>query len=225
MVAGEITSKAIVNYAQVARDVIRDVGYTDDTFYIGVICHDRDPGGIIVSDSRRDADLDETDAFQVIMDTYLDRQNGFVFGTNPAGIEYDGQVTQEGEGGGFRTAGGFNINWDGVWDVRAQQGDFGWSAEFVIPFRTLRYAEGGVQTWGINFQRNIRRNNEVAYWAPLDRNRNLYRISEAGTLLGIAPPPQRNLQVTPYVLGRTRRGLSVRTGPQQQEQPKAEKKP
>ena len=63
-------------------------------------CYDRDPSGIIVSDARRDAPLDDTDSFQIILDTYRDRQNGFVFGTNPAGIEYDGQVTNEGQGGG-----------------------------------------------------------------------------------------------------------------------------
>jgi hypothetical protein len=70
----------------------------------------------------------------------------------------------------------------------------------------LRYGSSEQQTWGINFQRNIRHNNEIAYWAPLERNRNLYRVSEAGLLLGIEPPPQRNLKFTPYVLGQARRG-------------------
>ena len=70
-----------------------------------------------------------------------------------------------------------------------------------IPFRTLRYGSGDMQTWGINFQRNIRRNNEIAYWAPLDRQRRIERVSDAGTVEGITPPPQRNLKVTPYVLG------------------------
>jgi len=116
-------------------------------------------------------------------------------------------MTKEGSGDNFGSGGGaFNLNWDGTWTVSSQITESGWSAEFRIPFRTLRYGRGDVQDWGINFQRNIRRNNEIAYWAPLDRNRNLYRVSEAGTLQGIAPPPQRNLQVTPYVLGQWRRG-------------------
>ncbi|MCP4300203.1 MAG: hypothetical protein GY783_06445, partial [Gammaproteobacteria bacterium] len=80
------------------------------------------------------------------------------------------------------------------------------SAEFEIPFRTLRYGSDERQDWGINFQRNIRRNNEIAYWAPLERNRDLYRVSEAGTLRGVEPPLQRNLKITPYVLGQMRRG-------------------
>lgn len=187
--------------------------YTDRAFYIGVVCYDRAPESIIVSDSRRDAPLDETDSFAFILDTYLDGQNGFVFGTNPAGIEYDAQVTREGQGmfGGRQTAGsggGFNINWDGSWDVRTQISDVGWSAEFRIPFRTLRFPTGTAQTWGANFQRNIRRRNEQAYWTKMPRQYNLFRVSRAGRIGGIEPPPSRNLQVTPYVLGQVSRDFS-----------------
>ncbi len=183
------------------------VGFTDDALYVGVMAYDDDPAGIIVTDSRRDSSLNDTDAFLFVIDGLLDRQNGYVFGTNAAGMEYDGQVTKEGAGEDFGSGGGgFNLNWDGIWTVSSRITEEGWSAEFRIPFHTLRYGRGDVQDWGINFQRIIRRNNEVAYWAPLERNRNLYRVSEAGTLQGVAPPPQRNLQITPYVLGQWRRG-------------------
>ena len=186
------------------------IGYTDTALYIGVVAYDDDPGNIVITDSRRDSRLDDSDAFLVIIDGLLDRQNGYVFGTNAAGVEYDGQVVREGSGGGFGSGGGgFNLNWDGSWTVKSRIGDHGWSAEFEIPFRTLRYNSEEVQAWGINFQRNIRSNNEVAYWSPLERNRNLYRLSEAGTLKDIAPPKQRNLMITPYVLAKSRRGGSL----------------
>src|SRR5687767_9534404 len=132
--------------------------YTSTTLYVGVVCYDRQPDAIIVSDARRDAALDQTDSFQIILDTYRDRLNGFVFGTNPAGIEYDGQVTNEGQGGGGQGGGqmqsggsgaGFNINWDAAWQVRTRTGEHGWSAEFAIPFRTLRYPASASQTWGL----------------------------------------------------------------------------
>ena len=158
------------------------VVFTGSTIYVGVICYDREPGAIIVSDARRDAALDQTDSFQIIFDTYRDKLNGFVFGTNPAGIEYDGQVTNEGQGGaglagGQRQQGGagsgFNVNWDGAWEVRSRISEIGWSAEFAIPFRTLRFPAGAQQTWGVNFQRNIRRRNERSYWSPVPRQYNL----------------------------------------------------
>ncbi len=189
------------------------VVFTEDTLYVGVVCYDRDPKSIIVSDSRRDTSLDETDSFQIILDTYRDGLNGFVFGTNPAGIEYDGQVTNEGQGGGGLGPGqnqqtgpgsGFNVNWDGAWDVRTQIGDFGWSAEFAIPFRTLRFPSAADQVWGLNFQRNIRRRNERAFWSPIPRQYNLYKLSLAGALSGVRTPTFRNFKVTPYALGELR---------------------
>ena len=195
--------------------------YTEDTVYFGIVCYVSDPSTIIVSDSRRDSSLNDTDSFQIIIDTYLDKQNGFLFGTNPAGLEYDGQVTNEGQGsgrfgggGGVRrsgsqqqrgSGGGFNVNWDGVWQVDAEISEIGWTAEIAIPFRTLRYPSGDVQTWGLNFQRNIRSRNEQSYWAPLPRQFRLHRLSLAGELQGIEVPPQRNLKLTPYVLGQALR--------------------
>ena len=189
--------------------------YTDDTLYFGVVCYTRDAGTIIVADSRRDSGMNETDSFQIILDTFLDQQNGFVFGTNPAGIEYDGQVSNEGQGSGRMggggsgggsqqqrgSGGGFNLNWDGAWQVEAQVTEIGWTAEFAIPFRTLRYPGGSSQTWGVNFQRNIRHRNERSFWAPLPRQFNLNRLSLAGVLQGVEVPSQGNLKLTPYVLG------------------------
>jgi hypothetical protein len=190
------------------------VAFTNDTLYVGVICYDRDPTGIIVNDSRRDSSLTDSDSFQMIFDTFRDKQNGFVFGTSPSGQQYDGQVIKEGTGGSGLGGGGssegggggFNLNWDGAWQVQAKTSDIGWSAEFAIPFRTLRYPSGVTQTWGINFQRLIRRHNETDYWAPLPRQYNLFRVSMAGRLTDLKVPRTavRNLKVTPYVLGRVR---------------------
>ncbi len=189
--------------------------YTETALYVGVVCFDREPARIIVSDSRRDASLDETDSFRFILDTYRDGQSGFVFGTNPAGIEYDAQVSTEGQGsfGGGRqqagSGGGFNINWDGAWNVRTRISETGWSAEFEIPFRTLRFPRGRQQTWGVNFQRSIRRRNEDAYWAKLPRQYDLNRVSRAGRLDSLVVPNPRNLKVTPYVLGQSTRDFTL----------------
>jgi len=192
------------------------IGYTDRALYIGVICYDSNPRGIIVSDSRRDADLEDTDSFTILIDSYLDQQNGFVFGTNPAGIEYDGQVTKEGSGAFGSGGGGFNLNWDTNWQVKTQTGDFGWSAEFEIPFKSLRYSNQSVQTWGFNFQRNIRRNNEIAFWSPIARQYDLFRIVDAGRISNIQTPAQRNLKVTPYALAKRNDGNMIESSSDQE---------
>ena len=186
--------------------------FDDTTIYFGIVCYDRDPAGIVVSDSRRDSSLNDSDSIQIILDTFRDEQSAFLFGTSPAGQEYDGQVANAGQGGrgGFGgggasrgSGGGFNRNWDGVWEVRTQVSDVGWSAEFAIPFRTLSYPNREAQTWGMNVQRNIRRRNEETYWAPLPRQFNLLRLSLAGQLAGIRVPASasRNFRVTPYLVG------------------------
>lgn len=127
------------------------VGFTDDILYVAVVAYDTNPEAIIVSDSRRDASLDDSDSFQMIIDGFQDRQNGLVFGTNPAGIQYDGQLVKESNGFTSASGSGFNLNWDAPWEVAATISDYGWSAEFQIPFRSLRYGGGEVQDWGINF--------------------------------------------------------------------------
>ena len=189
------------------------IAYDEEALYIGAWLFDSDPTSLVFGQTLRDASLNDSDAFVVVLDTYLDRQNGFVFGTTPAGIEYDGQVANEGQGGGggggragggggrqqSGSGGGFNLNWDGSWQVATSTDSRGWYAEMRIPFTTLRYGAGGDQTWGVNFERRIRRNSEEAVWAPIPRQFNLYRVSLAGTL-DLAAPDSRIGTVTPYVL-------------------------
>ena len=183
-----------------------------DAIYLGAWLYDADPSGIVRGETRRDARVDDTDAFLIVFDTYLDRQNGFVFGTTPAGIEYDGQVAREGTGSGIQSTrqqggatAGFNLNWDGSWEVATSADGQGWYAEFRIPFSTLRYGQGGEQTWGLNLARHIRRRNEQAFWSPVGRQFSLWRISSAGRLQGIEAPVRRMVQFTPYALGSSSR--------------------
>jgi len=183
------------------------LAYDAEALYVGAWMYDENPSSIVLGQTLRDASLNDADAFLLILDTYHDRQNGFVFGTTPAGIEYDGQVANEGQGGGGgggrQQAGsgqGFNLNWDGSWEVATSRDDGGWYAEMRIPFSTLRYGGGGEQLWGLNFERRIRRNNEESVWAPIPRQFDLYRLSLAGTL-NLRAPTRRIVTVSPYVLG------------------------
>ncbi len=189
--------------------------------YVGVWLFDASPAGIVRGEGIRDYNLDESDAVLLILDTFQDGQNAFVFGTNPAGIQYDGQVSNAGQGGGrffsggaggggaggsqrqqSGSGGGFNLNWDASWTVATSRDERGWYAEFRIPFSTLRYAAGERQTWGLNIARRIRRRNEQSFWAPVPREFDQYRLNYAGSLEDLRPPTQRLVTVTPYVLQR-----------------------
>ncbi len=182
--------------------------FDNKTLYIGVVCFDSDPSKIVSADSRRDSSLVGQDSFQLIFDTYHDRQNGFIFGTTPVGLQYDAQcASNEGEtlrggppsgvgGGGNTGAGaGVNVNWDGSWEVKTRVTETGWTAEFAIPLRTLRYGPAP-QLWGLNFARAIERKRELVYWSPVSRIYTLARLSSAGELRGLDVPAPRDLKIT-----------------------------
>lgn len=167
-----------------------------DRLYIGAYLHDRSPGEIVVNDIRKDFVPDQQDDFEVILDTFHDHRNGYVFLTNLAGARGDQQVANEGRE--------INASWDGVWTVKTRRVDDGWMVEMAIPFRTLRFDFSRAENWGINFSRHIRRRNEVSFWAPVPRSYTLARVSLAGELTGIAHTgAARDLRVKPYVATRT----------------------
>ena len=184
-----------------SQDTELRILYDNDAIYVGVALHDTNPSEIVTTDTRRDASLNEMDSFQIIFDTYRDQQNGFVFGTNVLGVQYDAQV---------RDQGNTTATWDGSWDVRTNLTETGWTAEFRIPLRTLRYGPAP-QTWGINAYRNIQRTRERAYWAPLARVYNIGRLSSAGDLRGLQLQTPRNLKVLPYAISSANRNYT-RTG-------------
>ena len=200
------------------------VVFDEEALFVGVWAFDSEPANITYGERIRDFEVTESDAIVFVLDTYNDDQNGFVFGTTPTGIEYDGQVANEGRGGGrfggggfnsrqrFQSGsgGGFNKNWDGSWTVATTTDEEGWYAEFRIPFNTLRYGNDAA-TWGFNVARRIRRLNEESFWTPVPREFNLYRLNYAGDLEGLRPPFQRLASVTPYVLGSTARDYTSTT--------------
>jgi hypothetical protein len=174
--------------------------YDDVAVYVGVTLHDSDPAAIVTTDTQRDADLNAMDSFQIVFDTFRDRQNGFVFGTNALGTQYDAQVRNEGRP---------DATWDGSWDVRTRVTDSGWTAEFRIPLRTLRYGPAP-QIWGVNAFRNIQRRRERTYWAPLELVYALQRVSAAGDLRGLQLQAPRNLKVLPYAISTANRDYRPR---------------
>ena len=160
-------------------------GYSEEFLHVAVICHEDSHHDIVVS-----SDGFQSDSFTMVLDTFLTGQSGFVFGTNPIGAEYDGSIT------GNST----DWNWSTTWKVQAQKIEQGWSAECEIPFKSLRYANQEVQSWGVNFERFTVKNNEVSSWVPTPTQFSTYRLSRAGRMGNIrVPAPRRNLKITPFL--------------------------
>jgi hypothetical protein len=173
--------------------------YDDTNLYVGVHCFDSlGRKGITIKDIKRDFWTLDSDGFQIVIDTFDDDQNSFLFGTNPGGAKFDMQIGGDGAAG--------NTSWNGIWHVQTRITDEGWQVEMAIPFRTLRFSNKPVQVWGVNFERRVRRKFEDSYWAPLPAAFRLGRVSLAGRLEGIEGiRPGRNLYIKPYALNAAQR--------------------
>ena len=101
-----------------------------------------------------DGELRDDDNFSVVLDTFNDKRNAFYFMINPNGARWDATIGDSGFGNRP------NDDWNGIGDVSARVTDEGWTAEVIIPFRTLRFPAGDTQAWGVNFRRVIARKNE-----------------------------------------------------------------
>ncbi len=169
--------------------------YDERTLYIGAYLKDRDPAHLIVNDIKKDFKEEDQDDFEVLLDTFDDRTNGYVFITNAEGAKADRQVANEGRE--------INTSWDAVWSVRTRIVEDGWIAELAIPLRSLRF-DPRRDHWGINFSRRIRRKNEVTFWAPIPRSYNLARVSLAGELTDLRLGQSgRDVRIKPFAAART----------------------
>ena len=175
--------------ADATEDTEVYVVYNDKMLYLGVMLKDSDPSGILGYQKQRDGSLFSDDRFMWILDTFKDGRNGYYFEINPAGLMGDGLLS---------TSSGVNDSWDGIWEARVDRGDYGWSAEVRIPFSTLNFNPEN-DTWGINFQRTIRRKQEETVWSGHERNQSMLDPIFAGELSGLQGMSQgTGLEVTPY---------------------------
>jgi len=170
--------------------------YDDDALYVGFRCHDAEPEAIVRRLARRD-DWNLSDKVVVSIDSYGDGRTAFTFGVNAAGVKYDFLIYNDTNE---------DFSWDAVWDVAVAPAADGWTAEFRIPLSQLRFnSEQNVQTWGIEFQRDIARNDEKSFWAPIlpDVDGVVSRFGKLGGMEGLSAP--RRLEVQPYVASRLTR--------------------
>ena len=170
--------------------------FDDDNIYFSARCFDSQPDRINGNELRRDNQniFSLNDTIVMTLDTFLDQRNGYAFQTNPIGALRDQAIND----------GSQNDNWNTVWDVRTARFDKGWSAEMVIPFKSLRYRGAGPQTWGINVRRVVKWKNEVSFVTPVPasyQTGGVAQMNVAATLVGLETPQQSmNLEFKPYAV-------------------------
>ena len=165
--------------------------YDGENLYVGLWCFDSDPERITINDLREDFNFNESDSVSLYIDSLFDHHSGVSLIVNAAGARRDSQVTNDTQ---------FNGDWDAVWDVKATRNSEGWVAEYMIPFKTLRFSQASKQIWGLNIARRILRLNEESFWAPQPVRYGSGSTTLMGTLDGIENiQPGRNLKVKPFI--------------------------
>jgi hypothetical protein len=179
--------------ADISELTVVRVVYDQANIYIGAELGDSAPSEIRATELRRDNTLDSDDSFSVLLDSYHDHRNAFVFRVNPRGTRFDALVRNESR---F-----YYSDWDEQWTAAAALSERGWTVEIAIPFKTLRFTNAPLQTWGVNFERVIKRKNEVAYWTGWGRNYAFQTVSQAGHLGGLKDIRQaERFRIRPYVV-------------------------
>ena len=170
------------------------VVYNTNDIYFGIWCFDSEPDKISAHQMARDFSWRSDDNIELMISTFNDNRNGYLFVTNPNGAMADVWVGDEGKD--------WNKDWDGVWNVTVDKNEQGWFAEIVIPFSTLKFKRDSAQVWGINFERNIRRKKEQIMWQGWSRLYDVEKISQGGKLIGIHNIKQSTkIEIKPYMLG------------------------
>jgi len=199
--ATEFRQESPIEGAPASEQTEVRVLYDSKNIYIGIRAFDSEPSKINARDLVRDSTFDTDDRIEIILDTYHDQRNAFRFAVNPLGTQQDALITDEGKD--------INLSWDGSWISAGRIDAQGFVVEIEIPLTTLRFTEG-IDTWGFNVSRVIRRKNEENLWSSWQRSYGLERVSQAGELEGVGEIKRRRLyEIKPYATGGWRQGVPL----------------
>ncbi len=179
------------SYAELRTEV--RMTYDEENLYIIAINYRGEPGPNVVESLRRDFNFGRNDNFLMFMDPFDDQTNGFSFGANAAGAQWDGMMFD---------GGNVNLSWDTKWESKVRNYEDRWVFEAAIPFKSIRYDED-ISEWGINFSRYDLTHYEKSGWAPVPRQLPSASLAYTGILVWDNPPPSAgmNISVIPHLVG------------------------
>ena len=176
------------------KTVVR-IAYTNSHLYIAVECFDEKMDEIHASERREDRFLKGDDHVEINFDTTHNHRSKYIFYCNPLGTKCDGIEGPSGQ---------FNIGWTAEWDLAARILDDRWTFEMNIPLTVMNFFKRDGQTWGLNFRRQIVRNDAHSYWSY--HTTKSYRPRYFGHLTGLDLSDSvfnRNFEISPYISSRT----------------------
>jgi hypothetical protein len=152
------------------------VMYTDHAIYFGIRAWE--PHGAVIA-TRADRDrISGDDHVQLTLDTFNDRRRALVFAVNPFGVQSDGTYTESGSGGST------DLSPDFLFESKGRLTDYGYEVEVRIPFKSIRYQQVPVQSWGINIVRRVQHSGHEQTWTPAERGQPSF-LAQSGTLVDL----------------------------------------
>ncbi len=161
----------------------------DDALYCLMLCYE----------DRKDIQtitglLDQSDGevVSIMLDTFNDKKSAYKFALAASGVKSDARLLDDGRNRDY--------SWDGIWAGATKVYDWGFVAEFKIPYRSIRY-DASAQSWGLDFDRWIGQSKEDLYWNVYEQNAG-QRISQFGRLIfDNFRPSLRGLNLEVYPVG------------------------
>ncbi len=205
------TAEAVSNFVQFEPEfgvaspfeTVVLVGYDSETLYVAFQSYDPDLSRIAAAVTSRDGDLKSDDSVTLLVDTNHDQRTGYYFATNLLGVQTDGKIADNGRV--------VDDRWDAAWECASSRTDDGWTTEFAIPLKMLRFAGGEDASWGINFIRRVPRRLETSLWSGPGGSE--WRVADFGVLAGLDVGQQglKKFAVIPYGLVSAERDGEVET--------------
>jgi hypothetical protein len=179
------------------------VGYTSESLYVAFRSFDPEPARISAAVTSRDGGLKSDDSVTLLLDTNRDLRTGYYFATNLLGVQTDGKIADNGRV--------VDDRWDAAWECASTRTDKGWTTEFAIPLKMLRFAGGEDASWGINFIRRVPRRLETSLWSGPGESE--WRVADFGALAGLDVGQQglKKFAIIPYGLVSAERDGEVET--------------
>ncbi len=151
------------------------MAFDDKNLYVAIECFTRG-SNYVVPTLRRDYRAGGNDNITLLIDPFSDGANAFMFGTNPAGVQREGLISQ-----GGTTIQGFSTSWDNKWKCETKVYDDKYVSEMAIPFSTLRFNKG-VKQWKFNSYRFDMQSNERSTWVGIPRNQWIFNLGFMGNM-------------------------------------------
>ncbi len=176
------------------------VFYTSDAIYFGIRAEDPEPQRVMARLVERDRSAFTDDWIRIMLDTFDDQRQAYVFYVNPLGIQTDGLWIEGLERQGSSVS--IDFNPDFIWESDGRVTEDGWVAEIRIPYISLRFRPVESQSWGFNVAREVKRKGFKQSWAPLTREiANV--LAQEGRFVDLQElRPRRLREVNPVVTGR-----------------------